>query len=90
MSQEKEIACNFTGDSRVMYLLGQDMESVTPVMKFGQGICWTTLKAPFYQYVSFQQQLCKFRMSNTTDALSGLKSSLYYVEPVPTQIKEPI
>lgn len=39
MSQEKEIACNFTGDSRVMYLLGQDMESVTPVMKFGQGIC---------------------------------------------------
>lgn len=34
------MACSFPGDSRVMYLLGQDMESVTPIMEqFGQGIC---------------------------------------------------
>lgn len=32
MSQVKEIACGFAGDSRVMYLVGQDMESVTPTM----------------------------------------------------------
>jgi len=32
MLQGKENACGFAGDSRVMCLLGQDMESVKPMM----------------------------------------------------------
>lgn len=32
MSEGKKIAYSFTGDSRVTYVLGKDMESVTPVM----------------------------------------------------------